>query len=209
MADSDMSIIKSRKASVTRTTRETDISVDINIDGEGLYEVNTGIGFFDHMLNGFARHGFMDLNVTTKGDTWVDGHHTVEDTGIVLGQAFLEALGDKKGIKRFGHCILPMDDALVMAAVDLSGRHYFEYDLPMDAPMVGDFDTELVKEFFYSFSDAAKINLHIKKINGNNAHHIIEATFKAVARAIDMAVALDERNKGVPSTKGVLECPNR
>ena len=199
-----MSIIKSRKASVTRTTRETDISVDINIDGEGLYEVNTGIGFFDHMLNGFARHGFMDLNVTTKGDTWVDGHHTVEDTGIVLGQAFLEALGDKKGIKRFGHCILPMDDALVMAAVDLSGRHYFEYDLPMDAPMVGDFDTELVKEFFYSFSDAAKINLHIKKINGNNAHHIIEATFKAVARAIDMAVALDERNKGVPSTKGVL-----
>lgn len=204
MADSDMSIIKSRKASVTRTTRETDISVDINIDGEGLYEVNTGIGFFDHMLNGFARHGFMDLNVTTKGDTWVDGHHTVEDTGIVLGQAFLEALGDKKGIKRFGHCILPMDDALVMAAVDLSGRHYFEYDLPMDAPMVGDFDTELVKEFFYSFSDAAKINLHIKKINGNNAHHIIKATFKAVARAIDMAVALDERNKGVPSTKGVL-----
>ena len=204
MADSEMSIIKSRKASVTRTTRETDISVDINIDGEGLYEVNTGIGFFDHMLNGFARHGFMDLNVTTKGDTWVDGHHTVEDTGIVLGQAFLEALGDKKGIKRFGHCILPMDDALVMAAVDLSGRHYFEYDLPMDAPMVGDFDTELVKEFFYSFSDAAKINLHIKKINGNNAHHIIEATFKAVARAIDMAVALDERNKGVPSTKGVL-----
>ena len=204
MADSDMSIIKSRKASVTRTTRETDISVDINIDGEGLYEVNTGIGFFDHMLNGFARHGFMDLNVTTKGDTWVDGHHTVEDTGIVLGQAFLEALGDKKGIKRFGHCILPMDDALVMAAVDLSGRHYFEYDLPMDAPMVGDFDTELVKEFFYSFSDAAKINLHIKKINGNNAHHIIEATFKAVAREIDMAVALDERNKGVPSTKGVL-----
>lgn len=204
MADSDMSIIKSRKASVTRTTRETDISVDINIDGEGLYEVNTGIGFFDHMLNGFARHGFMDLNVSTKGDTWVDGHHTVEDTGIVLGQAFLEALGDKKGIKRFGHCILPMDDALVMAAVDLSGRHYFEYDLPMDAPMVGDFDTELVKEFFYSFSDAAKINLHIKKINGNNAHHIIEATFKAVARAIDMAVALDERNKGVPSTKGVL-----
>ena len=204
MADSDMSIIKSRKASVTRTTRETEISVDINIDGEGLYEVNTGIGFFDHMLNGFARHGFMDLNVTTKGDTWVDGHHTVEDTGIVLGQAFLEALGDKKGIKRFGHCILPMDDALVMAAVDLSGRHYFEYDLPMDAPMVGDFDTELVKEFFYSFSDAAKINLHIKKINGNNAHHIIEATFKAVARAIDMAVALDERNKGVPSTKGVL-----
>ena len=204
MADSYMSIIKSRKASVTRTTRETDISVDINIDGEGLYEVNTGIGFFDHMLDGFARHGFMDLNVTTKGDTWVDGHHTVEDTGIVLGQAFLEALGDKKGIKRFGHCILPMDDALVMAAVDLSGRHYFEYDLPMDAPMVGDFDTELVKEFFYSFSDAAKINLHIKKINGNNAHHIIEATFKAVARAIDMAVALDERNKGVPSTKGVL-----
>lgn len=204
MADSDMSIIKSRKASVTRTTRETDISVDINIDGEGLYEVNTGIGFFDHMLNGFARHGFMDLNVRTKGDTWVDGHHTVEDTGIVLGQAFLEALGDKKRIKRFGHCILPMDDALVMAAVDLSGRHYFEYDLPMDAPMVGDFDTELVKEFFYSFSDAAKINLHIKKINGNNAHHIIEATFKAVARAIDMAVALDERNKGVPSTKGVL-----
>lgn len=194
----------SRTAKVSRKTRETDINIEINIDGEGKYNVFTGIGFFDHMLNGFARHGFFDLEVTTKGDIWVDGHHTVEDTGIVLGQAFAQALGDKKGIKRFGHCILPMDDALVLAAVDISGRHYFEYDLPMNAPMTGDFDTELVKEFFYAFCDAAKINLHIKKINGSNAHHIIEATFKAVARALDMAVGIDERNKDVPSTKGLL-----
>jgi len=193
-----------RTSKVVRKTRETDIDLQLNLDGTGEYDIKTGIGFFDHMLSGFARHGYFDMKLTVKGDLEVDGHHTVEDTGIVLGQAFAEALGDKKGIKRFGDCILPMDDALVMVAVDLSGRHYFEYDLPIDAPMTGDFDNELVKEFFYSFADAAKINLHIKKINGSNAHHIIEATFKAVAKALDKALMYDERNKGVLSTKGVL-----
>lgn len=193
-----------RRAEVSRKTRETDIKASIVIDGSGEYNINTGIGFFDHMLSGFARHGFFDINLSADGDLEVDGHHTVEDTGIVLGQAFAEALGDKKSIRRFGDCILPMDDALVMAAVDISGRHYLQFDLDMDAPMVGDFDTELVKEFFYAFADAAKINVHIKKINGTNAHHIIEAAFKAFARALDSAVMTDERNKGVPSTKGVL-----
>lgn len=193
-----------RRAEVSRKTRETDIKASIVIDGSGEYNINTGIGFFDHMLSGFARHGFFDINLSADGDLEVDGHHTVEDTGIVLGQAFAEALGDKKSIRRFGDCILPMDDALVMAAVDISGRHYLEFDLDMGAPMVGDFDTGLVKEFFYAFADAARINVHIKKINGTNAHHIIEAAFKAFARALDAAVMIDERNKGVPSTKGVL-----
>lgn len=193
-----------RRAEVSRKTKETDIKASILIDGNGEYNINTGIGFFDHMLSGFARHGFFDIELVAKGDLEVDGHHTVEDTGIVLGQAFAEALGDKKSIRRFGDCILPMDDALVLAAVDISGRHYLDFDLEMNAPMVGDFDTELVKEFFYAFADAAKINVHIKKINGSNAHHIIEAAFKAFARALDSAVSKDERNKGVPSTKGVL-----
>ena len=193
-----------RYGEVSRKTRETDIKVGIKIDGSGQYNINTGIGFFDHMLSGFARHGFFDLDVSVNGDLEVDGHHTVEDTGIVLGQAFNEALGDKRRIRRFGDCILPMDDALVLAGVDVSGRHFFEFDLPMEAAMVGQFDTELVKEFFYAFADAAKINLHIKKINGRNAHHIIEATFKAVARALDAATSIDERNKDVPSTKGLL-----
>lgn len=193
-----------RRAEVTRKTKETDIKATILIDGNGEYNINTGIGFFDHMLSGFARHGFFDIELATSGDLEVDGHHTVEDTGIVLGQAFAEALGDKKSIRRFGDCILPMDDALVLAAVDISGRHYLDFDLEMNAPMVGDFDTELVKEFFYAFADSAKINVHIKKINGSNAHHIIEAAFKAFARALDSAVSEDGRNKGVPSTKGVL-----
>ncbi len=193
-----------RRAEVTRKTKETDIKASILIDGNGEYNINTGIGFFDHMLSGFARHGFFDIELAASGDLEVDGHHTVEDTGIVLGQAFAEALGDKKSIRRFGDCILPMDDALVLAAVDISGRHYLDFDLEMNAPMVGDFDTELVKEFFYAFADSAKINVHIKKINGSNAHHIIEAAFKAFARALDSAVSKDGRNKGVPSTKGVL-----
>ncbi len=193
-----------RRAEVTRKTKETDIKATILIDGNGEYNINTGIGFFDHMLSGFARHGFFDIELAASGDLEVDGHHTVEDTGIVLGQAFAEALGDKKSIRRFGDCILPMDDALVLAAVDISGRHYLDFDLEMNAPMVGDFDTELVKEFFYAFADSAKINVHIKKINGSNAHHIIEAAFKAFARALDSAVSEDGRNKGVPSTKGVL-----
>ncbi|MCI8306857.1 MAG: imidazoleglycerol-phosphate dehydratase HisB [Lachnospiraceae bacterium] len=193
-----------RSAEITRKTNETDIRASIVVDGNGEYDIKTGIGFFDHMLSGFARHGFFDIELFAKGDLEVDGHHTVEDTGIVLGQAFAEALSDKRGIKRFGDCILPMDDALVLAAVDISGRHYLSFDLDMDAPMVGDFDTELVREFFYAFADAAKINVHIKKINGTNAHHIIEAAFKAFARALDNASAKDERGKGIPSTKGVL-----
>ena len=193
-----------RLAKVTRTTRETDITAEINIDGTGSYDIHTGIGFFDHMLCGFARHGLFDINLNVKGDLETDGHHTVEDTGIVLGQAFNEAIGNKEGIKRFGSCILPMDDALVMAAVDISGRHYMDFDLPLDTEMIGEFDTQLVKEFFYAFSDAASINLHIKKINGNNSHHIVEAAFKAVAKALCDASCIDPRIKGVQSTKGVL-----
>lgn len=193
-----------RQATVSRKTRETDITAEIVIDGAGEYNISTGIGFFDHMLNGFTRHGFFDITLNAVGDLNVDGHHTVEDTGIVLGQAFNKALGSKSGIRRFGDCIIPMDDALVMVAVDISGRHYLDLDLPIDTAMIGDFDTELIKEFFYAFADAAQINLHIKKINGTNAHHIVEATFKAVARALDEAVSFDTRNKGIPSTKGTL-----
>ena len=193
-----------RKSEVSRNTRETDITAEILIDGTGIANISTGIGFFDHMLTGFTRHGLFDINLKTVGDLDVDGHHTVEDTGIVLGQAFSQALGTKAGIRRFGDCILPMDDALVMVGVDLSGRHYLDFDLPIEQAMIGDFDTQLVREFFYAFADAAKINLHIKKINGSNAHHIVEATFKSVARALDQAVSYDTRNTGVPSTKGIL-----
>ncbi len=193
-----------REAAVTRTTKETDISVSLNIDGSGICEVSTGIGFFDHMIQGFAKHGQFDITLKTEGDLYVDGHHTVEDTGIVLGQAFAEALSDKNGITRFGDCILPMDDALVLAAVDISGRHYLDFDVPFDTPVIGDFDTQLFKEFFYAFADAARINLHIKKINGTNSHHIAEAAFKSFARALRQAVTIDPQIKGVLSTKGVL-----
>lgn len=193
-----------REAAVTRTTKETDISVSLNIDGSGICEVSTGIGFFDHMIQGFAKHGQFDIKLKTEGDLYVDGHHTVEDTGIVLGQAFAEALSDKNGITRFGDCILPMDDALVLAAVDISGRHYLDVDVPFDTPAIGDFDTQLFKEFFYAFADAARINLHIKKINGTNSHHIAEAAFKSFARALRQAVTIDPQIKGVLSTKGVL-----
>ena len=194
----------SRTAKVTRTTKETDIMAEITIDGSGIYDIDTGIGFFDHMLSGFARHGLFDLVLKVKGDLEVDGHHTVEDAGIVLGQAFADALGNKEGIKRFGDVILPMDDALVLAAVDLSGRHYLSFDLPLESEMIGTFDTQLVKEFFYAFADSARINLHIKKISGSNSHHIVEAAFKAVAKALDAAVTTDPRINGVQSTKGVL-----
>ncbi len=193
-----------RTGKVTRKTKETDITAFVNIDGSGNYTINSGIGFFDHMLCGFARHGLFDIELTVKGDLNVDGHHTVEDAGIVLGQAFKEAVGNKEGIKRFGSCILPMDDALVMAAVDVSGRHYLDFELPLDTDMIGDFDTQLVKEFFYSFSDAARINLHIKKINGVNSHHIVEAAFKAVAKSFCEALRIDPNIRGVQSTKGVL-----
>lgn len=194
----------SRVASVERKTKETDISVRLDLDGSGKNLIDTGVGFFDHMLNGFARHGFMDLDARVSGDLEVDDHHTVEDTGIVLGEAIAKALGDKKGIKRFGSCILPMDETLVLVAIDLSGRPYFSYDVSFDSEMIGDMHTEMVREFFYAISYSAAMNLHIKLISGTNSHHIAEAAFKAFGRALDEAVTFDPRIKDVLSTKGSL-----
>ncbi|MCR5155508.1 MAG: imidazoleglycerol-phosphate dehydratase HisB [Butyrivibrio sp.] len=196
--------MENRRATVERKTQETDIKVDINIDGSGTSKVQTGIGFFDHMLNGFARHGFFDIDVTCNGDVEVDGHHSVEDTAIVLGQAISRALGDKKGIKRYGSMILPMDDALVLCAIDLCGRPYFSMDAEFSSPMVGEFDTQLVREFFYTISYAAAMNLHIKVLSGLNDHHKIEAMFKAFAKALDEATSYDPRITDVLSTKGAL-----
>ena len=193
-----------RTASVKRTTKETDIDLSIKIDGTGTTKVDTGIGFFDHMLTGFGKHGFFDLDVTVKGDLEVDGHHTVEDTGIVLGNAIKEAIGDKVGIKRFGYFILPMDDALVLCSLDLSGRPYFNFDFTFPTQMVGDFETELVREFFYAVSYSAGMNLHIKVLDGLNSHHIAEAMFKAFGKALDEACTKDERITSVLSTKGSL-----
>lgn len=194
----------SRKAEITRTTKETDIKAAIELDGSGTASVHTGIGFFDHMLDGFARHGFFDLSLEADGDLEVDCHHTIEDAGIVLGSAIKQALGDKRGIKRFGSCILPMDETLVLCAVDLSGRPYLVFDGEFTAERVGDFDTEMVREFFYAISYAAGMNLHIKVLSGGNNHHMIEAMFKAFARALDEAVTFDERIIDVLSTKGSL-----
>ena len=196
--------MEKRVAEVTRKTQETDIKVLLNLDGSGASNITTGIGFFDHMLQGFTKHGFYDMDVTVNGDLNVDGHHTVEDTGIVLGQAISKALGDKKGIKRYGSMILPMDETLVMCAIDLCGRPYFVMDAEFTAPMVGDFDTQLVKEFFYAVSYSAAMNLHIKVLNGSNDHHKIEAIFKAFAKALDEASMIDPRIQGVLSTKGAL-----
>ena len=196
--------MEKRAAQIARKTQETDINVSLTLDGTGASTVSTGIGFFDHMLQGFAKHGFYDMDVTVKGDLQVDGHHTVEDTGIVLGQAIAKALGDKKGIKRYGSMILPMDETLVLCAIDLCGRPYFVMDAQFDAPMVGDFDTQLVKEFFYSVSYSAGMNLHLKVLNGSNDHHKIEALFKAFAKALDEASSFDPRVTDVLSTKGVL-----
>ncbi|MDE5873237.1 MAG: imidazoleglycerol-phosphate dehydratase HisB [Lachnospiraceae bacterium] len=194
-----------RIAEVSRKTNETDIALTLNLDGTRISRVDKGIGFFDHMLISFARHGFFDLDLSVKGDLFVDCHHTIEDTGIVLGQAILKALGDKKGINRFGNFMLPMDETLVISAVDLSGRPYLSYDLKLSAPQVGYMDTEMVKEFFYAVSYSGAMNLHIKQISGENNHHIIEASFKAFARALDMACAYDKRLEGnVLSTKGSL-----
>lgn len=193
-----------RNAYVARSTRETDIEMSLNLDGSGKSSIETGIGFFDHMLEGFARHGFFDLTVKIRGDLIVDGHHTVEDAGIVLGSAVKEALGDKKGIRRYGSCILPMDDALAMCAVDLCGRPYFVFDCDFPALKAGELDTELVREFFYAVSYSAGVNLHIKMLSGINTHHMIEAIFKAFARALDEATGKDERIKDVLSTKGSL-----
>ncbi|WMJ88394.1 imidazoleglycerol-phosphate dehydratase HisB [Anaerocolumna sp. MB42-C2] len=194
-----------RTAEIQRKTNETSIVLQLNLDGTGISDIDTGIGFFDHMLNSFARHGFFDLKLNTVGDLHVDAHHTVEDTGIVLGQAIKAALGDKKGIKRYGDSILPMDDSLVMCAIDLSGRPFLVYDVPLTIDRVGYMDTELVKEFFYAVSYAAGMNLHLKLLHGSNNHHIIEAAFKGFARALDEAVGQDARISDVLSTKGTVD----
>lgn len=193
-----------RTAQIERKTKETDISISLNLDGTGVSEISTGIGFFDHMLEGFSKHGFFDLNCTVKGDLHVDGHHTVEDTGIVLGQAIAQAVGDKKGIRRYGSFILPMDDALALCAVDLCGRPYLNFDCTFPTERVGELDTELVREFFYAVSYSAGMNLHIKMLDGINAHHMIESMFKSFAKALDQAVGTDSRIPDVLSTKGSL-----
>ena len=193
-----------RTAAVTRTTKETDIAVTLNLDGSGKAEISTGIGFFDHMLNGFARHGLFDLNCQVKGDLEVDCHHTIEDTGIVLGQAIREAVGDKKEIVRYGTCILPMDESLVLCSLDLSGRPYYVSDVEFPTERVGEMDTQMVKEFFYAVSYSAAMNLHFKMLSGGNSHHMIEGMFKAFAKALDMAAAHDPRITDVLSTKGSL-----
>ena len=193
-----------RTAAVERKTKETDIVVRLNLDGTGESEISTGIGFFDHMLEGFSRHGFFDLKCRVKGDLQVDGHHTVEDTGIVLGQAIAKAVGDKKGLCRYGFFILPMDDALAMCAVDLSGRPYLNFRADFPAKQAGGLDTELVREFFYALSYSAGMNLHLKILDGSNTHHMIEALFKAFAKALDAAVGTEPRVSDVLSTKGSL-----
>ena len=194
-----------RTAEITRKTQETDITLALNLDGRGESTIQSGCGFLDHMLTLFAKHGGFDLTVTCKGDTYVDDHHTVEDLGIVLGQAFFEALGDKRGIERYGSMTLPMDESLILAAVDLSGRSYLGFALDIPTARVGSFDTELVEEFWLAFTRNALCTLHLRKIAGSNSHHIIEGAFKAAARALRTAVAIDPaRADDVPSTKGVL-----
>ena len=194
----------SRTATITRTTKETDIAMTLSLDGSGKSKISTGIGFFDHMLDGFTRHGLFDMKLSVKGDLYVDSHHTIEDTGIVLGNAIREAVGDKKGINRYGHFILPMDECLVVCAVDLCGRPYLSFDDVFTVPKCGDMDTEMVREFFYAVSYAAAMNLHIKVLTPGNNHHMMEAMFKAFAKALDMAVGMDSRITDVLSTKGSL-----
>jgi imidazoleglycerol-phosphate dehydratase len=187
-----------------RKTKETDIHAELNLDGTGKAMIDTGIGFFNHMLEGFAKHGFFDLALNCKGDLVVDSHHTIEDCGIVLGSAIKEALGDKHGIRRFGSCILPMDETLVLCAVDLSGRPYFVFDGEFTTDRIGEMDTEMVREFFYAVSYSAGMNLHLKILTPGNNHHMAEACFKSFARALDEAVAYDPRIQGILSTKGSL-----
>ena len=193
-----------RTASISRTTSETDIAVTLNLDGSGRSDIDTGIGFFDHMLRSFAKHGFFDLTVQVKGDLEVDCHHTIEDTGIVLGEAIKKAVGDKKGIRRYGSFALPMDETLVLTALDLSGRPYLCFDADFTVDRVGEFDTEMVREFFYAISYICGMNLHIRQLAGQNNHHIIEAIFKSFAKALDEATGYDPRIKDVLSTKGTL-----
>ena len=193
-----------RLKEIARKTKETDIFIRLNLDGEGNSNIETGIGFFNHMLEGFSKHGFFDLDCRVTGDLQVDGHHTVEDTGIVLGQAIARAVGDKKGIKRYGYFILPMDDALALCAVDLCGRPYLNFECEFTTERIGNLDTELIREFFYAIAYNAGMNLHIKLLSGTNNHHIAEAVFKAFAKALDMAVSMDSRIEDVLSTKGSL-----
>ena len=193
-----------RIANVERKTRETDIKAYFVVDGMGKSDIDTGVGFFDHMLEGFAKHGFFDLDLKCNGDLGVDTHHTVEDCGIVLGQAIKEAIGDKKGIKRYGNFILPMDESLVLCAVDLCGRPYFSWDASFTVPQIGDLETEMIKEFFYAVSYSAGMNLHIKVLTPGNNHHMAEAMFKAFAKALDEATTFDPRIKDILSTKGSL-----
>ena len=194
----------SRKGRVARTTKESDVLVEINLDGTGEVTVETGVPFYDHMLSQLGKHGAFDLNVKTKGDISVDEHHTIEDTALALGTAFKEALGDKSGIRRYGDATLPLDEVLVRAAVDLSGRPYLVHSETEIAPMIGSYDTTLTKHIWESFVNSADITLHIKVLEGRNAHHVVEAQFKAVARALRDAVAFDAKSVGIPSTKGVL-----
>lgn len=193
-----------RTAVMERTTKETKIRLSLCLDGTGKGDIHTGIGFFDHMLEGFARHGLFDLSLFVEGDLQVDTHHTIEDTGIVLGRAIKEAVGDKKGMVRYGSMILPMDEALILCTLDLCGRPYLVYDLKLDREFVGDLETEMIREFFYAVSYGAEMNLHIKQLSGSNNHHIIEGAFKAFAKALDSATRLDSRITDVLSTKGVL-----
>lgn len=193
-----------RKAEINRKTKETDIRLALNLDGRGIARIDTGIGFFDHMLDGFARHGMFDLQISVTGDLIVDTHHTIEDSGIVLGSAIRKAVGDKKGMKRYGSCILPMDETLVLCAVDLSGRPYFSFEGEFPTEKIGYMDTEMVREFFYAISYSAGMNLHMKILSGSNSHHMAEGLFKAFARALDEATQLDPRITDVLSTKGSL-----
>ncbi len=194
-----------RRAAVTRTTNETSIEVELDLDGSGNAEIATGIGFFDHMLDQVARHGLIDLTVKAQGDLHIDDHHTVEDTGLALGQAFREALGDKRGIVRYADCLLPMDEALTRVALDFSGRPFLVFRTSFSRPKIGTFDTELVREFFQAFAMQAHLTLHVETLYGENDHHIAESCFKGLARALRVAVAIDERIRDrVPSTKGTL-----
>lgn len=193
-----------RKAKVERKTSEVKVTVSLNVDGSGKFDIDTGVPFFTHMLSQFAKHGFFDLQIRAIGDIEVDYHHTVEDVGLALGECFDKALQDKKGITRYGHSIVPFDDALVIAAVDLSGRPYFDFSVEMEKSKVGTFDSELCEEFFKSLTSALRCNIFIELRRGTNTHHIIEAVFKAVTRALDQASTVDPRSRGVPSTKGKL-----
>jgi imidazoleglycerol-phosphate dehydratase len=203
-AERGASAPRGRMATVVRTTKETDIRLTLGVDGRGQYEVSTGVPFLDHMLELFARHGFFDLAIEAKGDLHVDHHHTVEDVGLVLGQALREALGDKAGIRRFGEATVPLDEALVQTVVDLSGRPFFVYDVTIPQQKIGQFDVELIHDFLLALVNQAGMNLHVRMLSGRNPHHVVEATFKGLARALDAAVHHDARLSGVLSTKGTL-----